>query len=68
VDKVLGWLPADDQPQEFLGADTTPFHQCLQTGTYSNSDDGHVIPVSFGTTRLDRPCRRRGASVAGAQH
>ena len=49
LDNVLGWLYADAKPQSFVGADTTPVYQGLQTGNYSNQYDGRVIPASFGT-------------------
>ena len=49
LDNVLGWLYADEQPQQFCGADTTPVYQGLQTGNYSNTYDGRVIPATLGT-------------------
>lgn len=49
LDSVLGWLYADDQPKRFVGADTTPTYQGLQTGNYSNEYDGRVIPATRGT-------------------
>ncbi|MDQ4037677.1 MAG: hypothetical protein M3313_04845, partial [Actinomycetota bacterium] len=50
LDNVLGWLYTDEQPTQFVGADTTPVYQGLQTGTYSNQYDGRVLPVTAGTT------------------
>lgn len=49
LDNVLGWLYADEQPQQFVGADTTPIYQGLQTGNYSNEYGGRVIPATRGT-------------------
>jgi phospholipase C len=49
LDNVLGWLYAAEQPTRFVGADTTPVYQGLQTGNYSNTYGGRVIPVSVGT-------------------
>ena len=48
-DSIVGWLYKDDQPSKFVGADTTPTYQGLQTGSYSNKYDGRVIQVTFGT-------------------
>ncbi|MGH2687376.1 MAG: alkaline phosphatase family protein [Actinomycetota bacterium] len=50
LDNVLGWLYADEQPQRFVGGDTTPIYQGLQTGSYSNEYGGRVIPAARGTT------------------
>lgn len=49
LDSVLGWLYSDKQPQRFVGADTSPPYQGLQTGNYSNQYDGRVIPATNGT-------------------
>jgi phospholipase C len=49
LDNVLGWLYANAKPQQFVGADTTPVYQGLQTGSYSNQYGGRVIPANFGT-------------------
>src|SRR5579875_3490161 len=50
LDNVLGWLYAGDQPHQFIGADTTPVYQGLQTGSYANEYGGRVIPATRGTT------------------
>ena len=50
LDNVLGWLYADQQPQLFMGADTTSVFRGLQTGSYSNQYDDRVIPATHGTT------------------
>ena len=50
LDNVLGWLYGDQQPQLFIGADTTAVYQGLQTGSYSNQYDDRVIPATRGTT------------------
>ncbi len=49
LDTILGWLYEDDQPSRFVGADTTPIYQGLQTGSYSNEYGGRVIEVTRGT-------------------
>jgi phospholipase C len=49
LDNVLGWLYADHQPQHFVGADTTPTYQGLQTGNYSNRYKDRVISATKGT-------------------
>jgi phospholipase C len=50
LDNVLGWLYAAQSPQHFVGADTTPIYQGLQTGSYTNNYKDRVIPVTRGTT------------------
>ena len=50
LDNVLGWLYASQSPQHFVGADTTPVFQGLQTGSYTNKYKDRVIPVTRGTT------------------
>jgi len=50
LDNVLGWLYTDEKPQRFVGADTTPIYQGLQTAEYSNWYEGRMIPATRGTT------------------
>ena len=51
LDNVLAWLYADERPQRFVGADTTPIDQGLQTADSSTWYDGRMIPA------LDYPAR-----------
>ncbi|MBJ7310916.1 alkaline phosphatase family protein [Rugamonas sp. CCM 8940] len=49
LDNVLGWLYQKDRPARFVGADTRPRYDGLQTGKYSNTYGGKTIPASMGT-------------------
>ena len=66
LDNVLGWLYATRSPQHFVGADTTPIYQGLQTGSYTNSYKDRVIPVTPGHHGSDGSRQRAASADAGA--
>ena len=56
LDNVLAWLYAGERPQRFVGADTTPSDQGLQTVDSSTWYDGRMIPAWRRTRQRNYQC------------
>ena len=56
-DNVVGWLYRSDAPAALRAGRSSPVYDGLNTGSYSNSYKGRLLPVTAGTGGAAQPLR-----------